>query len=85
MFLIAINIEHLKGEKIMPGRRFLESESIRKWIRAALKAGCDSPRSVQTWIGEHSEIQAPSIPTIGNVMKEEGYEPVGFKWEKVSK
>jgi hypothetical protein len=69
----------------MPGRRFEESEKIRKWIRAALKAGCDSPRSVQEWIGQNTDMQAPSIPTIGNVMKAEGYTPAGFKWEKVSK
>jgi hypothetical protein len=82
MFMVAINIKHLKGEKIMPGRRFQESESIRRWIKAALKAGCDSPRSVQEWIAQKAVIQAPSIPTIGNVMKEEGYKPAGFKWEK---
>jgi hypothetical protein len=67
----------------MPGRRFQESEQIRKWIRAALTAGCDSPREVQEWISQNADFQAPSIPTIGNVMKEEGYEPAGFKWEKV--
>ena len=66
----------------MPGRRLQDSENIRKWIRTALKTGCDSPRSVQTWIEQNTESPAPSIPTIGNVMKEEGYEPVGFKWAK---
>jgi hypothetical protein len=66
----------------MPGRRLEESESIRKWIRAALKAGCDSPRSVQTWIEQNTESTAPSIPTIGNVMKSEGWEPIGYKWAK---
>jgi hypothetical protein len=66
----------------MPGRRLVDSENIRKAIRTALKAGCDSPRSVQTWIEQNTESIAPSIPTIGNVMKEEGYEPVGFKWAK---
>jgi hypothetical protein len=69
----------------MPGRRLQESESMRKWIRAALKAGCDSPRSVQEWIGQNADINSPSIPTIGNVMKEEGYQPAGFKWEKKGK
>jgi hypothetical protein len=66
----------------MPGRSLQQSEKIRKWIRTALKAGADSPRTVLEWIEQNADIDAPSIPTIGNVMKEEGYQPAGYKWEK---
>ena len=66
----------------MPGKKFAESEKIRKWIALALQNGCDSPRSVLEYIEQNSTITA-SIPTIGNVMKDLGYEPVGYKWEKV--
>lgn len=85
MFMIVKYIKHLKGKKRMPGRRFQESEQIRKYIRAALKAGADSPKSVSEWIAKNTEIEPPSYPTIGSVMKEEGYKPVGFKWEKDGK
>jgi hypothetical protein len=66
----------------MPRNTVEESLNIRKWIMAALKDGANSPRKVQTWIEQQSEITAPSIPTIAGVMKEEGYVPVGFVWEK---
>ena len=67
----------------MPSRPKKEIETMQKWIIAALKAGCDSPRSVQEWIGQNSDTSAPSIPTIAKTMREEGYEPVGYKWEKI--
>ena len=66
----------------MPGRSLNYSEKIRKWIRAALDAGADSPRAVSEWIAQNGEEEPPSFPTIGNVMKAEGYKPVGYKWEK---
>ncbi len=68
----------------MPGKKFEDSEQIRKWIKAALEAGCDSPRKVQDWIDNRITGKAPSIPTIGSVMKDYGYQPVGYKWEQVS-
>lgn len=69
----------------MPSRPLEEILAMRKWITAALKAGADSPRSVQEWIGQNSDTTAPSIPTIAKAMREEGYEPVGYKWEKVNR
>lgn len=66
----------------MPNRPATEGEALRKWILAALKDGANSPRKVQSWIEQNSEIEAPSIPTIANVMKEEGYQPVGYVWAK---
>jgi hypothetical protein len=69
----------------MPSRTREENDAMRKWIIAALKAGEDSPRSVQEWIGQNSDIEAPSIPTIAKAMREQGWRPVGFKWEKVQK
>jgi hypothetical protein len=67
----------------MPSRSFEEIAVMRKWMTAALKAGADSPRAVLEWIAQNSDINPPSIPTIANYMKEEGYKPAGFKWEKV--
>lgn len=69
----------------MQTRRYVQGETLRKWIRAALKAGADNPKKVLEWIAQNGEIEPPSLPTIGNVMREEGYEPVGFKWEKTGK
>jgi hypothetical protein len=69
----------------MPRNTVAESLTIRKWILAALKDGANSPRKVQTWIEQNSEIDAPSIPTIAGVMKGEGYEPIGFIWDKKGK
>jgi hypothetical protein len=66
----------------MPNRTEEESIAIRKWILAALKDGANSPRKVQSWIEQNSEMDAPSIPTIALVMREEGYEPVGYVWAK---
>jgi hypothetical protein len=66
----------------MPRRTDEEGEAIRKLIMDALKDGADSPRQVQDWIGQNSEIEAPSIPTIAGVMRDVGYKPAGFKWEK---
>jgi formiminotetrahydrofolate cyclodeaminase len=83
---IIFNVENsylkLKGKKEMPNRTQEESNAIRKWILAALKDGANSPRKVQTWIEQNSDIFAPSIPTIANAMREEGYEPIGFVWDK---
>jgi formiminotetrahydrofolate cyclodeaminase len=72
----------LKGKKDMPRNTVEESLAIRKWIQAALKDGANSPRKVQTWIEQNSDIYAPSIPTIANAMRDEGYEPIGFVWER---
>jgi formiminotetrahydrofolate cyclodeaminase len=69
----------------MPNRTEEESIALRKWILAALKDGANSPRRVQTWIEQKSDIQAPSIPTIANVMRDEGWEPIGYVWDKKSK
>jgi hypothetical protein len=57
-------------------------EEMRKWVLAALKAGSDSPRRVLEWIAQNASKESPSIPTISKIMREEGYEPVGYKWEK---
>lgn len=62
-----------------------ESLEIRKWIQAALKDGANSPRKVQTWIEQNTDISAPSIPTVASVMRDEGYEPIGFIWAKKGK
>jgi hypothetical protein len=69
----------------MPGKRLEESERIRTRVRAALDAGADSPRTVLEWIEQNLSEPAPSIPTIGNVMKEEGYQPIGYKWKKLER
>lgn len=66
----------------MPRGSMEESLAIRKWVQAALKDGANSPRKVQLWIEQRSEIAAPSIPTIASVMREEGYQPLGYIWEK---
>jgi hypothetical protein len=67
----------------MPSRPMTEIITMRKWMSAALKAGADNPKAVLEWIAQNSDFNPPSIPTIANFMKEEGYEPVGYKWEKV--
>jgi hypothetical protein len=59
-----------------------KSASMRKWVVAALKEGAVSPRKVQTWIEQKSDTTAPSLPTIALIMREEGWEPIGFVWEK---
>lgn len=69
----------------MPNKPAAEVEKMYEWITAALKSGADSPRAVQEWIGQNSKIEAPSIPTIAKAMREQGYEPVGYKWEKKGK
>ena len=69
----------------MPNRPIKESVALRKWIEAALKDGANSPRKVQTWIEQNSELDAPSIPTIANIMKEFGYKPLGYIWAKEGK
>jgi hypothetical protein len=66
----------------MPSRPVEEILEMRKWITAALKAGEDSPKKVLEWIAQNSDSNPPSIPTIAKVMREEGYEPIGFVWEK---
>ena len=58
---------------------------MRKWIQTALKDGANSPRRVLEWIAQNSESEPPSIPTIAKVMREEGYKPVGYIWEKKGK
>jgi hypothetical protein len=69
----------------MPRGSVEESIAIRKWVVAALKDGANSPRKVQTWIEQNSDIDAPSIPTIASVMRDEGYEPIGFIWARKGK
>ena len=72
-----------KANTSMPGKTFEEMEKIRKWVKAALAAGVDSPRAVRQFIAQHTrEIETPSLPTIGSIMRDEGYEPAGFKWER---
>lgn len=67
----------------MPGRKFAESEKIRKWIKMALKNGCDSPRQVLEYIEQNaSDLESPTMTTIGYIMRDEGYIPAGYKWEK---
>jgi hypothetical protein len=73
----------LQTEKvIMPNRPMPENEEMRKWVVAALKAGADSPRRVLEWIAQNADKRSPSIPTISKIMRSEGYEPVGYIWEK---
>lgn len=68
----------------MPGKPFAEMEKIRKWIRMALKHGATSPRQVLEYIEQNSnDFKAPSLPTIGNAMKAEGWSPKGSDWERV--
>jgi hypothetical protein len=69
----------------MPNLTEAERTAARKWIVAALRDGANSPRKVQTWIEQNSDIDAPSIPTISSVMRDEGYKPIGFVWEKKGK
>lgn len=59
-----------------------EIEDMRKWVLAALKNGADSPRRVLEWIAQNTKKESPSIPTIAKMMREEGYEPIGYVWEK---
>jgi hypothetical protein len=89
-FLFKYNVSNgkiiLQNRKaIMPSRPFVEIVAMRKWIVAALKSGADSPRKVLEWIAQNSDDDTPSIPTIAKIMREEGYEPVGYKWEKRGK
>lgn len=69
----------------MPSRTREESAVVREWILAALKKGMNSPRKVQDWIAQNTNIESPSVPTIAAVMKEEGWEPLGYIWEKAKK
>jgi NADH:ubiquinone oxidoreductase subunit E len=74
----------LQTEKVtMPNRSMPVNEEMRKWVVTALKAGADSPRRVLEWIAQNADKRSPSIPTISKIMREEGYEPVGYIWEKV--
>ena len=68
----------------MSGRKMEESIQIRRWIEAALRAGCTSPSRVLEWIEQEKDdgMDSPTLPTIGRVMKEKGYKPTGIKWEK---
>jgi hypothetical protein len=69
----------------MPSRPLKESIAIREWIKTALDSGSDSPRAVLEYIEQHSNIDPPSIATIGNIMKEMGYRPLGVRWVKKGK
>lgn len=66
----------------MPARTREEGEELRKIIQEALDAGKDSPRSVLEYIEQTSDITPPTISTVGNIMKEFGYAPLGIKWAK---
>ena len=57
---------------------------MRKWIQDALRDGANSPRRVLEWIAQNSDQEPPSLPTIAKVMREEGYKPIGYVWEKVT-
>jgi hypothetical protein len=59
-----------------------KSADMREWVAKALKAGAVSPRRAQSWIEQNLGETAPSLPTIANIMREEGWEPIGFVWEK---
>jgi hypothetical protein len=71
----------------MPGRTFEDMQKIRKWIEAALSEKCDSPSQVLEWIEQRSNktIEPPTLPTIGRIMREMGYEPVDARWAKKGK
>jgi hypothetical protein len=65
---------------------FERSKEIREWIDEALAFGEDSPTAVQGWIEVHkSRSEAPSLATIGRIMREIGYIPVDGKWIKKAK
>jgi hypothetical protein len=68
----------------MPSRTIEESIAIRKWIEAALRGGAESPRAVKEFIEQNASdlTPPPSIPTIGNIMKDMGYKPTSIKWKK---
>jgi hypothetical protein len=68
----------------MPSRTLEESNAIRKWIEAAISAGYRNPRAIREYIAQHADLTPPpSIPTIGNIMKDElGYSPAGKDWKK---
>jgi hypothetical protein len=69
----------------MPSRPLEESNAIREGIREALDKGYDSPRTILEYIEQTSTIKPPSIATIGNVLKEMGYAPLGVKWVRKGK
>ena len=67
----------------MPSRTIEESIAIREWITKALAAGKDSPRTIKEYIEQYSELdRPPSVATIGNILKEQGYVPLGVRWQK---
>ena len=66
----------------MPYKSPTEIEQMEKWMDAALEDGADSPRRVLEWIAQNSKIEPPSIPTISKYMREHGYKPAGYRWEK---
>jgi hypothetical protein len=66
----------------MPYKSQREIQIMERWIEAALKAGADSPRRVMEWIAQNADSESPSIPTITKYMREKGYEPAGYKWER---
>jgi hypothetical protein len=67
----------------MPSRTIEESIAIRKWIEAAISAGHRNPRAVQEYIAQNADLTPPpSIPTIGNIMKDMGYTPAGKDWKR---
>jgi hypothetical protein len=72
----------------MPRGTFERSVQIRTWIESALTDGAKSPSQVLEWIEQHKskETEAPSLATIGRIMKEElGYTPIDKRWEKKGK
>jgi hypothetical protein len=67
----------------MPSRTIEDSIAIRAWIERALKDGKRNPRAIQEYIEQNSSLDpSPTLPTIGNIMKNLGYSPAGSDWVK---
>jgi hypothetical protein len=67
----------------MPSRPLEVSIKIRQWVEAAIDGGYKNPRAIQEYIAQNADIDPPpSIPTIGNIMREMGYDPAGKDWIK---
>jgi hypothetical protein len=69
----------------MPARTAEEGKLLRQWIQTALDKGMDSPRAVLEYLEQNADIDPPTISTVGNIMKEFGYAPLGVKWVKKGK
>jgi hypothetical protein len=71
----------------MPRGTFERSVQIRTWIEAALADEAESPSQVLEWIEQRKGkgVEAPSLATIGRIMREMGYIPIDRVWQKKSK